>query len=129
MQTTPTLGPQAPAPAGPDSLEQRRKLAIEQIKRKNQFLVDVVVYLVINALMVGIWASTGAGYFWPIWVILGWGAAVVIHGYIVYRGNAISNEQIEREMQRLPSEATELPDDWGSLRSRRRARRQDRGDV
>jgi hypothetical protein len=28
-------------------------------------------------LMVAIWALTGAGYFWPVWPILGWGVCVL----------------------------------------------------
>jgi hypothetical protein len=31
------------------------------------------VYLAVNAMLVAIWALTGAGYFWPIWPLLGWG--------------------------------------------------------
>jgi hypothetical protein len=103
MQTMPTQSASAPAPAGPDTVaQQRRAQAIEQIKRKNRFLYDIAVCFVINALLVLIWATTGAGYFWPIWVILGWGALLAIHGYAVYRGNAITQAQIEREMKRLP---------------------------
>ncbi|HEV2062128.1 MAG TPA: DUF1707 domain-containing protein, partial [Solirubrobacteraceae bacterium] len=34
-------------------------------------------YLFTMLLLVAIWALTGAGYFWPIWPILGWGAFVV----------------------------------------------------
>jgi hypothetical protein len=33
-----------------------------------------LTYLAVSALLVAIWALTGAGYFWPIWPILGWGA-------------------------------------------------------
>jgi hypothetical protein len=32
-----------------------------------------LTYLVVSALLVAIWVLTGAGYFWPIWPILGWG--------------------------------------------------------
>ena len=32
-----------------------------------------MTYLAVSALLVLIWALTGAGYFWPIWPILGWG--------------------------------------------------------
>jgi fatty acid desaturase len=32
-----------------------------------------VNYLAVSALLIVIWALTGAGYFWPIWPILGWG--------------------------------------------------------
>jgi hypothetical protein len=34
-------------------------------------------YIAVNLLLVAIWALTGAGYFWPIWPILGWGIGVV----------------------------------------------------
>jgi hypothetical protein len=30
-----------------------------------------------SVLLVAIWALTGAGYFWPVWLILGWGLFVV----------------------------------------------------
>ena len=33
-------------------------------------------YLLVMALLVGIWAATGAEYFWPVWPMLGWGFAV-----------------------------------------------------
>jgi hypothetical protein len=36
-------------------------------------------YLTVMALLVAIWALTGAGYFWPIWPILGWGIGVLSH--------------------------------------------------
>ncbi len=36
-------------------------------------------YLAVMALLVLIWAVTGAAYFWPVWPILGWGIGVVSH--------------------------------------------------
>jgi hypothetical protein len=36
------------------------------------------VYLLVNGLMVAIWLLSGAGYFWPIWVIVPWGFALAI---------------------------------------------------
>jgi type VI protein secretion system component VasF len=35
------------------------------------------VYLPVIALLVAIWAVTGAGYFWPMWPALGWGVALL----------------------------------------------------
>ena len=35
-----------------------------------------MTYLAVSALLVAIWALTGAGYFWPIWPMLGWGVGV-----------------------------------------------------
>jgi Domain of unknown function (DUF1707)/2TM domain len=37
----------------------------------------VRAYVAVNVMLVAIWALTGAGYFWPIWPILGWGVGVV----------------------------------------------------
>jgi Domain of unknown function (DUF1707)/2TM domain len=38
---------------------------------------EVVAYLAVNLMLVVIWAATGAGYFWPIWSLLGWGVALM----------------------------------------------------
>ena len=35
------------------------------------------VYLPVMALLVAIWALSGAGYFWPVWPALGWGVALL----------------------------------------------------
>ncbi|HEY1389852.1 MAG TPA: 2TM domain-containing protein [Ktedonobacterales bacterium] len=68
----------------------------------NAFKVHLAAYLVINAWLVVMWAIMGAGFFWPICVMLAWGAGVAIHGYSVYGGGKMTEAQIEREMKRLP---------------------------
>ena len=40
-------------------------------------------YVVVNLMLIGIWAATGAGYFWPIWPLLGWGAGLALHAWQV----------------------------------------------
>ncbi|MET0836747.1 MAG: DUF1707 domain-containing protein [Thermoleophilaceae bacterium] len=37
---------------------------------------ELTAYLATSVLLVTIWALTGAGYFWPVWPILGWGVFV-----------------------------------------------------
>lgn len=39
----------------------------------------VTSYLLVMAMLVGIWALTGADYFWPIWPMMGWGIGVASH--------------------------------------------------
>jgi hypothetical protein len=34
---------------------------------------DFAAFLAVNLVLIVIWAATGAGYFWPIWPLLGWG--------------------------------------------------------
>ena len=35
-------------------------------------------YVAVNLMLVVIWATTGMGYFWPIWPILGWGVPMFL---------------------------------------------------
>ena len=39
----------------------------------------LVTFLLVNLLLIAIWAATGGGYFWPVWPLLGWGFAVLSH--------------------------------------------------
>ena len=80
--------------------EQRRTAAIERLKEKRSFSQDVVAYVVVNAFLVFIWAITGGGYFWPAWIMGGWGIGVIMHAWTVYGQRPISETEIEREMQR-----------------------------
>ena len=47
---------------------------------ESDFSEHLRVFLAVQALLVAIWALTGAGYFWPVWPFMGWGIAVVLHG-------------------------------------------------
>ena len=38
---------------------------------------DLAPFLAVNLLLIAIWAATGAGYFWPIWPLLGWGLGLM----------------------------------------------------
>lgn len=79
--------------------DERRDMAIERIKAKRQFKTHVLVYVVVNLFLVGIWFMSGGGYFWPIWAILGWGIGLVMHGWTVYREEKpITEDEIRREM-------------------------------
>ncbi len=53
--------------------EEFRRMAIERIRKRSES-ADVLAYVLVNAFLVAIWAVTGAGFFWPIFPILGWGS-------------------------------------------------------
>lgn len=53
---------------------------------RQSFKIHVAVYLSVNLVLIGIWAAAGGGEFWPIWPILGWGAAVACHAAPILAG-------------------------------------------
>lgn len=77
-----------------------RTQARKRLEKRRDFAAHVAAYVVVNAMLVGIWAVTGAGYFWPIWVILGWGIGVVLNAWDVYVRKDITEADIDRELQR-----------------------------
>jgi hypothetical protein len=60
------------------------------------------VYTLINGFLVAIWAVTDLhGFFWPVFPILGWGVAVLLNAWDVYRGDSFSEARIQREIEHL----------------------------
>ncbi len=82
--------------------EEHREQAIKTIKKKRDFWGHVVAYCIVNAFLVLLWYLTGHGYFWPIWVIAGWGIGVAFNAWDAYgrEGRVISEEEIQREIDR-----------------------------
>jgi hypothetical protein len=78
----------------------RRQAAISRLEAKRAFGIHLVVYLLVNALLVVIWLTSGRGYFWPIWPIAGWGIGLGAHRWMTYSQKPISEEDIRREMER-----------------------------
>jgi hypothetical protein len=78
-----------------------RQQAIRSLKKKQDFRSHVVAYVLVNALLVGIWAATGANFFWPIFPIIGWGIGLAFNAWDVYGRRPLNEEQIRREQERL----------------------------
>ncbi len=83
-----------------DNNQDRREAAVERVKAKRDFRRHVVVYVVVNLFLIGIWALGDGGFFWPIFVILGWGVGLLINGWDAYFKKPISEEEIQREIDR-----------------------------
>jgi hypothetical protein len=77
-----------------------RARARKRIAKRRDFGTHLVAYVVINLMLVGIWAATGGGYFWPIWVILGWGVGVILNAWDVYFRREITEADVDREVER-----------------------------
>jgi 2TM domain len=78
-----------------------RDRAIKRLKKKRDFHGHLLVYALVNAFLVVIWAVTGAHFFWPIFPMVGWGIGVVMNGWDVYRSEEPDEDLIRREMERM----------------------------
>jgi hypothetical protein len=68
--------------------------------RKRKFRGDLAAYIVINLFLLGIWALSGFGYFWPGWVLAAWGVLLVLDAWEVFLRRDVTEEDIQRELHR-----------------------------
>jgi hypothetical protein len=88
--------------AGPPNADgPLREQAVARLKKKRDFATHAVVYVMVNAFLVAIWAFTSGDFFWPIFPILGWGIGLGANAWDVYGRKPISEGDIAREMSRL----------------------------
>jgi 2TM domain len=78
-----------------------RGRAIRRLKQKRDFGAHLFIYLVVNAFVIGIWAVTGSGFFWPVFLLSFWGIGLVLNAWDVYWRKPVSEDQIRQEMQRM----------------------------
>ena len=78
-----------------------RERAIKRLKKRHDFHAHLLVYVLVNSFIVVVWAVTNAGFFWPIFPMVGWGIGVVMNACDVYGGDELDEASIAREMDRL----------------------------
>ncbi len=84
-----------------DTREQApRDKAVQQLKKRRDFYGHLLIYTLVNAFLVIIWAITSHGFFWPVFPIVGWGIAVVMNAWDVYWRPAITEEDVQHEIRR-----------------------------
>lgn len=86
--------------AANDFVADPRKAAIKRIKAKRDFQTHLFVYVAINLFLVGIWAVSSRGFFWPIFVMLGWGIGVAVNAWNVYGAKPITEDDVQRELEK-----------------------------
>ena len=90
--------------AAPRTDEELREQAILQLKKKRDFRTHIFIYVLVNAMLIVIWAVTGAGFFWPVFPLVGWGIGIGANAWDVYGRKPITEEEVQRETERLRSE-------------------------
>ena len=91
---------QAPA-TDEEALRQR---AEKRVQDRIHLLQHIGSYVIINAFLVFVWALSGAGYPWFLWVMAGWGIGLASHIVAYFSGgrNLARREQmVEKEIQKM----------------------------
>jgi hypothetical protein len=84
--------------AAPESAA--RDLAVGRLKKQRDFRGHLLAYLLVNTILVVIWATTSHGFFWPAFVIIPWGLGVAMNAWEAYGRPDLPEEAIQREMGR-----------------------------
>jgi hypothetical protein len=77
-----------------------RDEALMRIKKRRDFEAHAFIFCVVNAVLWVLWAATGAGYPWPIWITGLWAIGLVINAWDVFFRRPITESEIQREMDR-----------------------------
>lgn len=83
-----------------------RDQALAQLKRKREFRATLAVFVVVNAFLWILWALSddrgdANGIPWPLWVTVFWGLGMVLSAWNIYGQKPISEDEIDREMQKI----------------------------
>ena len=82
------------------TVKSEHELARARLTKRRKFKGDAVAYAVVNAFLVGIWAVAGFGYFWPGWVLAGWGVLLLLDGWDAFYRHDVTEEDVERELHK-----------------------------
>ncbi len=84
--------------AAPEDL---RREAVRTLQKRRGFYRHALAYVLFNALLIVIWAVGGRGFFWPVFVLVGWGIGLAFNAFDVFAPNRLSEKEIRAEMERM----------------------------
>ena len=84
-----------------DVVDELHARAVSQLKKRRDLAAHALVYVLVNAFIIVIWAVTSSGFFWPVFPMVGWGIGLVMNAWDVWRGGEFTDAEVSREMTRL----------------------------
>ena len=87
--------------------EQIYEEASKRVRARKRFYGGLITYLIVNTVLVVIWALSGQGYMWFLWPLGIWGAFILIHFLQVFVfKTSIRGERtaIEKEVEKIKKE-------------------------
>ena len=76
--------------------------ARKNLWRRRRLQDGLVAMVVVSTFLIVAWAASGAGYFWPGWVMAAFVLVMVLR-YMRYQRGPITEEQINEETRRMRS--------------------------
>jgi hypothetical protein len=89
------------------SEEEIYEAAKKRVKDKRDFYGHLIAYLIVNSILILVWALSGGGYPWFVWCMGPWGIGVVFHflAVFVFPTSATKERQaIEKEVEKIKKE-------------------------
>jgi hypothetical protein len=84
-----------------------REQALDRLKKRRDLKAHLLVYTLVNLATWGIWAviaaTSGNSWPWPVFLTLFWGIGLVMNAWDVYFRRPITEQELEREVDRLQS--------------------------
>jgi fatty acid desaturase len=80
--------------------DSEREFARKRVESRRNLQGGFAAYIVVNAFLIGVWALSGGGYFWPGWVLAGWGVGMVL-GLWTYLRGPITEADVDEELRRI----------------------------
>jgi 2TM domain len=83
-----------------DEVVGAREAARRRVRARRDFTSNIITYVVVIAVLVVIWALSGAGYFWPAWIIALWSVILLLHWWNSFGRRPITDADIYAETRR-----------------------------
>ena len=102
MTTTTHEKPDEVLAATPEAL---RAQALRRLTKRRELTTHAVVFTLVNLTVWGIWAAiavtSGSSWPWPVFLTLFWGIGLAMNAWDVYFRKPITEQELEREIDRL----------------------------
>jgi len=89
------------------SEEEIYEIAKKRVKDKRDFYGHLMIYLIVNSILVLVWALSTGGYPWFVWCLGPWGIGIVFHFLAVFvfpSSVAKEKKAIEQEAEKIKKE-------------------------
>jgi len=82
--------------------EDLRKSARERLEARRGLVPHVIVFILVNAGLIAIWAwIEKGGFFWPGIVLAAWGIGLIMHFWAAFFQRPVTAADVDREVERL----------------------------